>query len=145
MRNQAAAEGSRVVFTNGCFDLIHLGHVRYLQKARSLGDQLIVALNDDKSVRNLKGKGRPLVPAMERAEVIGALGCVDWVAFFEENTPAALIKALQPDVLVKGGDWTVNQIVGRNVVEAAGGTVLAIPFEKGYSTTDVIRKILASH
>jgi len=145
MRNQAAAEGSQVVFTNGCFDLIHLGHVRYLQKARSLGDQLIVALNDDKSVRNLKGKGRPLVPAMERAEVIGALGCVDWVAFFEENTPAALIKALQPDVLVKGGDWTVNQIVGRNVVEAAGGTVLAIPFEKGYSTTDVIRKILASH
>ena len=145
MRNQAAAEGSRVVFTNGCFDLIHLGHVRYLQKARSLGDQLIVALNDDKSVRNLKGKGRPLVPAMERAEVIGALGCVDWVTFFGENTPAALIKDLQPDVLVKGGDWTVNQIVGRNVVEAAGGTVLAIPFEKGYSTTDVIRKILASH
>jgi len=145
MRNQAAAEGSQVVFTNGCFDLIHLGHVRYLQKARSLGDQLIVALNDDKSVRNLKGKGRPLVPAMERAEVIGALGCVDWVTFFGENTPAALIKDLQPDVLVKGGDWTVNQIVGRNVVEAAGGTVLAIPFEKGYSTTDVIRKILASH
>ena len=145
MRNQAAAEGSQVVFTNGCFDLIHLGHVCYLQKARSLGDQLIVALNDDKSVRNLKGKGRPLVPAMERAEVIGALGCVDWVTFFGENTPAALIKDLQPDVLVKGGDWTVNQIVGRNVVEAAGGTVLAIPFEKGYSTTDVIRKILASH
>ena len=145
MRNQAAAEGSRVVLTNGCFDLIHLGHVRYLQKARSLGDQLIVALNDDESVCNLKGKGRPLVPAMERAEVIGALGCVDWVTFFEEDTPATLIKALQPDVLVKGGDWTVNQIVGRNIVEAAGGTVLTIPFEKGYSTTDVIRKIIASH
>ena len=115
------------------------------KKARGLGDRLIVALNDDESVRNLKGKGRPLVPAMERAEVIGALGCVDWVTFFEENTPAELIKSLQPDVLVKGGDWTVDQIVGRNEVEAAGGTVLSIPFEKGYSTTDVIRKILASH
>jgi rfaE bifunctional protein nucleotidyltransferase chain/domain len=145
MRNQMATEGDRIVLTNGCFDLIHLGHVRYLQKARSLGDRLIVALNDDESVRNLKGKGRPLVPAMERAEVIGALGCVDWVTFFEENTPAELIKALQPDVLVKGGDWTVDQIVGRNEVEAAGGTVLSIPFEKGYSTTDVIRKIQTSH
>ena len=145
MRNQMATEGDRIVLTNGCFDLIHLGHVRYLQKARSLGDRLIVALNDDESVRNLKGKGRPLVPAMERAEVIGALGCVDWVTFFEENTPAELIKALQPDVLVKGGDWTIDQIVGRNEVEAAGGTVLSIPFEKGYSTTDVIRKIQTSH
>ena len=127
MRNQVATEGSRVVLTNGCFDLIHLGHIRYLQKARSLGDRLIVALNDDESVRNLKGKGRPLVPAMERAEVIGALGCVDWVTFFEENTPAALIKALQPDVLVKGGDWTVDQIVGRNEVEAAGGIGSIVP------------------
>ena len=130
--------------TNGCFDLIHVGHVRYLQRARELGDQLIVALNGDASVRHLKGIGRPLVPASERAEVIGALECVDWVTLFEELTPAALIKDLLPDVLVKGGDWTVEQIVGRQDVEASGGTVLSIPFEEGYSTTHVIRKILTA-
>ena len=131
-----------VVFTNGCFDLLHPGHVRYLQQARALGDALIVALNSDRSVRELKGEGRPILHAAERAEVMAALACVDYVTIFDEPTPRAVIAALLPDVLVKGGDWGVAQIVGREEVEAAGGRVLSLPFVAGCSTSDVIRRIL---
>jgi rfaE bifunctional protein nucleotidyltransferase chain/domain len=136
--------GQRVVFTNGCFDLLHPGHVRYLQKARALGDALIVALNSDRSVRELKGPARPILQEQERAEVIAALACVDYVMIFDEPTPQQAIAALLPDVLVKGGDWSIENIVGRAEVEAAGGQVLSLPFVDGLSTSDVIARILAS-
>jgi D-beta-D-heptose 7-phosphate kinase/D-beta-D-heptose 1-phosphate adenosyltransferase len=136
--------GRRVVFTNGCFDLLHPGHVRYLQQARALGDALIVALNSDRSVRELKGPARPILQEAERAEVIAALACVDYVVIFDEPTPRRVITALLPDVLVKGGDWSVENIVGRAEVEAAGGQVLNLPFVDGLSTSDVIARILAS-
>jgi rfaE bifunctional protein nucleotidyltransferase chain/domain len=126
--------GHRVVFTNGCFDLIHPGHVRYLQEARRLGEALIVALNSDRSARELKGEKR-------RAEVMAALGCVDYVTIFDEPTPRLVIAELLPDVLVKGGDWGVDRIVGRDEVEAAGGVVLSLPFIEGCSTTDLIERI----
>jgi D-beta-D-heptose 7-phosphate kinase/D-beta-D-heptose 1-phosphate adenosyltransferase len=135
----------RVVFTNGCFDLLHPGHVRLLEQARGLGDALVVALNSDSSVRRLKGdpegSGRPLVPEAGRAEVLAALECVDAVTIFEEDTPRGLIAALLPDVLVKGGDWKPDQIVGREEVEAAGGRVVVVPFIEGYSTSALIAKI----
>lgn len=134
--------GRRVVFTNGCFDLIHPGHIRYLQEARRLGDALIVALNSDRSVRELKGETRPILDQNERAEVMAALGCVDYVTIFDESTPRAVIAALAPDVLVKGGDWGLDQIVGRDEVEAAGGKVLSLAFVEGCSTTDVIERIV---
>jgi D-beta-D-heptose 7-phosphate kinase/D-beta-D-heptose 1-phosphate adenosyltransferase len=133
--------GGKVVFTNGCFDLLHVGHVRYLQAARALGDALVVGLNSDASVRRLKGPGRPLTPAAERAEILVALACVDFVTVFAAATPLRLIRAVGPDVLVKGGDWPVDRIVGRDVVEARGGRVLSIPFVKGRSTTRVIEGI----
>jgi len=133
--------GKKVVFTNGCFDLLHVGHVRYLQQARELGDALIVGVNSDASVRRLKGPGRPLTPAKERAEILAALACVDFVTVFAAATPLQLIRALGPDVLVKGGDWPVDAIVGREVVQARGGSVVAIPFVKNRSTTAVIGKI----
>jgi len=133
--------GKKVVFTNGCFDLLHIGHVRYLQEAQALGDALVVGVNSDASVRRLKGPGRPLTPARERAEILAALACVDFVTVFGAATPLQLIRALGPDVLVKGGDWPVDTIVGREVVEGRGGKVLAIPFVKNKSTTAVIRKI----
>jgi D-beta-D-heptose 7-phosphate kinase/D-beta-D-heptose 1-phosphate adenosyltransferase len=133
--------GKKVVFTNGCFDLLHVGHVRCLQEARALGDALVVGVNADASVRLLKGPGRPLTPARERAEVLAALACVDYVTIFGAATPQGLIAAVQPDVLVKGGDWPVGKIVGREVVEARGGRVLSIPFVKGRSTTATIEKI----
>jgi D-beta-D-heptose 7-phosphate kinase/D-beta-D-heptose 1-phosphate adenosyltransferase len=133
--------GRRVVFTNGCFDLLHVGHVRYLQQARALGDALVVGVNSDASVRRLKGPGRPLNPARERAEILAALECVDYVTVFGAATPLALITALGPDVLVKGGDWPVERIVGRDVVEARGGKVLAIPLVRGRSTTALVGKI----
>jgi D-beta-D-heptose 7-phosphate kinase/D-beta-D-heptose 1-phosphate adenosyltransferase len=133
--------GKKVVFTNGCFDLLHIGHVRYLQAARKLGDALVVGLNADASVRRLKGPGRPLTPAKERAEILAALTCVDFVTIFGATTPLRLIRALGPDVLVKGGDWTVDTIVGREVVEGRGGKVIAIPFVKNRSTTRTIGKI----
>lgn len=135
----------KVVFTNGVFDIVHRGHVDYLQKARDLGDILIVGLNSDASVKQIKGDLRPLVPASDRAFVLSALRCVDYVTFFEETTPLHLIEKLQPDVLVKGGDWAIDQIVGRSVVEAAGGTVRTIPYLQGHSTTRLIEKILSSH
>lgn len=135
------AAGSKVVFTNGCFDLLHPGHIRYLRQARSLGDVLVVAVNSDASIRRLKGAGRPIQPEDERAELLCALEMVDYVTIFDEDTPHALIRDLLPSVLVKGGDWTPDRIVGREEVEAAGGKVYALPFAEGYSSTAVIRKI----
>lgn len=133
--------GKVLVFTNGCFDLLHPGHVRYLREARALGDALVVALNSDRSVRILKGEGRPILSLKERVEVIGALESVDYVTVFNEETPYSLIVQLLPDVLVKGGDWQLNEIVGREQVEAAGGKVLSLPFLEGSSTTDIIERI----
>lgn len=136
--------GKKVVFTNGCFDLLHAGHVRYLEKARNFGAILVVAINSDSSVRTLKGDGRPILKEEERAEVISALGCVDFVTIFNEATPQKLIEELIPDVLVKGGDWPLDQIVGRDTVEAAGGKVIPIEFEQGFSTTAIIERIRRS-
>lgn len=133
----------RVVFTNGCFDLLHPGHVRCLEQARSLGDRLVVALNSDESVRRLKGAPRPLLPESERAELLAALEAVDFVVVFSQPTPRELIARLLPDVLVKGGDWETAAIVGRAEVEAAGGKVVSIPLEAGYSTSQLFAKILA--
>ncbi|HEU5395214.1 MAG TPA: D-glycero-beta-D-manno-heptose 1-phosphate adenylyltransferase [Candidatus Methylomirabilis sp.] len=136
--------GKTVVFTNGCFDLLHLGHVRYLDAARALGDLLVVGLNSDASVRSAKGPGRPIVPAAERAEVLAALGAVDLVVLFDEPDPAALVAALQPDVLVKGADWG-DHIIGREVVEARGGVVTSVPLTPGASTSGLIARILERH
>jgi D-glycero-beta-D-manno-heptose 1-phosphate adenylyltransferase len=133
--------GRRVVFTNGCFDLLHPGHIGSLEQARALGDALIVGLNSDASVRQLKGAGRPVLPERERAEILAALECVDAVVIFNELTPREVIARLLPDVLVKGGDWPGDQIVGREEVEAAGGRVVSIPVIPGYSTTAILRKI----
>jgi D-beta-D-heptose 7-phosphate kinase/D-beta-D-heptose 1-phosphate adenosyltransferase len=133
--------GKKIVFTNGVFDLLHPGHVRYLQKARALGDALIVGLNSDRSVRSSKGPGRPITPEDERAEILAALDCVDAVVVFDEDTPHEIISALQPDVLVKGADWAVDAIVGRDVVEARGGRVARIEIEPGHSTTAIVEKI----
>jgi D-beta-D-heptose 7-phosphate kinase/D-beta-D-heptose 1-phosphate adenosyltransferase len=130
------------VFTNGCFDLLHPGHVRYLRAARQLGDVLVVALNGDASVRRLKGAGRPLAPLADRCEVIAALEMVDYVTTFSADTPRALIRRLQPDVLVKGGDWPVDRIVGADVVLAAGGQVRSLPFTPGYSTTRLAEAVV---
>jgi D-beta-D-heptose 7-phosphate kinase/D-beta-D-heptose 1-phosphate adenosyltransferase len=135
--------GGLVVFTNGVFDLLHPGHVRYLQDARALGDALIVAVNSDRSVRAIKGPSRPINPQEERAEVLGALGCVDAVVVFDEDTPLAIISRIQPDVLVKGADWGPDHIVGRDVVEARGGRVVRIELAPGHSTTELIRKARA--
>ena len=138
---QHRGRGERVVFTNGCFDLLHGGHVHYLQQARALGDCLVVALNDDASVRLLKGDERPLRPQDERARVLAALACVDYVVLFGEATPLALIKSLRPDVLVKGGDYTLETVVGRKEVEASGGSVHLIPYVEGVSTTELVARI----
>lgn len=133
--------GQRVVFTNGVFDLLHPGHVRYLRGAKRLGDLLVVGLNSDKSVRRLgKGADRPLVRQRDRAEVLAALEMVDYVVIFDADTPYELIRALQPDVLVKGGDWTIDRIVGADVVLARGGTVKSLPFATGYSTTHLLKR-----
>jgi len=132
----------RVVFTNGCFDLMHIGHIRYLQAARNLGDLLVVGVNSDGSVRALsKGPDRPIVPDVQRAEVLAALACVDYVIIFPEPDPGALIAALQPDILVKGGDWPLDRIVGRDTVEARGGRVQTIPLVPGVSTTTLVQRI----
>lgn len=129
------------MFTNGVFDLLHPGHLRYLQHARTLGDALIVGVNSDRSVRAIKGPGRPINPEHERAEVLAALACVDAVAIFDEDTPYDVIAALQPDVLVKGADWAEDAIVGRDIVEARGGEVVRVAIEPGYSTTAILRTI----
>jgi rfaE bifunctional protein nucleotidyltransferase chain/domain len=133
--------GRRVVFTNGCFDLLHPGHIGSLEQARALGDALIVGLNSDASVRQLKGAGRPVLPERERAEILAALEFIDAVVIFDELTPREVIARLLPDVLVKGGDWPGDQIVGREEVEAAGGRVVSIPVVPGYSTTAILQKI----
>jgi rfaE bifunctional protein nucleotidyltransferase chain/domain len=140
-RERMRREGKRVVFTNGCFDLLHSGHVRYLTEARGLGDALIVGLNSDRSVRALKGEGRPILNESERAEVLAALEAVDFVVVFDEDTPQELIARLLPDVLVKGGDWPLDQIVGREDVEATGGKVMSLPYVQNASTTDLIDRI----
>jgi D-beta-D-heptose 7-phosphate kinase/D-beta-D-heptose 1-phosphate adenosyltransferase len=138
----ARGQGKRIVFTNGCFDLMHIGHTRYLREAKSLGDVLVVGVNSDASVRRLqKAPDRPIVPEAQRAEVVAALGCVDFVVLFPEPDPGALIAALQPDVLVKGGDWAPDRIIGRDTVEARGGIVRTIPLVPGHSTTALLQRI----
>jgi rfaE bifunctional protein nucleotidyltransferase chain/domain len=134
------ASGKTVVFTNGVFDLLHPGHVRYLQQARALGDALIVGVNSDRSVRAIKGPQRPITPEAERAEILAALAPVDAAVIFDEDTPHAIIAAIQPDVLVKGADWAEDAIVGRDLVEARGGRVVRMPIEPGYSTSGIIDK-----
>ena len=129
------------MFTNGCYDLLHPGHIRLLEKSRELGDILILALNSDRSVRENKGAGRPIIPEDERAEVAAALEAVDYVVLFDEPTPREIIAKILPDVLVKGGDWGPNEIVGREEVEAAGGRVVSIPIEPGYSTSSILKRI----
>jgi rfaE bifunctional protein nucleotidyltransferase chain/domain len=137
--------GQSIVFTNGVYDLVHPGHVRYLQAARALGDALIVGVNSDRSVRASKGPQRPIIPEAERAEVIAALDCVDAAVVFDEDTPHEIVGRLQPDVLVKGADWAADEIVGRDVVEARGGRVVRMPIEQGFSTTTLIEKIRRQH
>jgi D-glycero-beta-D-manno-heptose 1-phosphate adenylyltransferase len=140
----AQTQGKRIVFTNGCFDLMHVGHTRYLQAAKDLGDLLVVGVNSDASVKILnKAPDRPIVSDAQRAEVVAALGCVDYVILFNEPDPHSLITALQPDVLVKGGDWAVERIVGREIVEARGGLVKTIPLVPDISTTSLIQRIRA--
>ncbi len=137
--------GERVVFTNGCFDLLHPGHVTYLEDARKLGDLLVVGLNSDSSVRRLKGPARPILPEAARARLLAALAAVDYVTIFADETPYRLIKRIQPDVLVKGGDWAPETIVGREIVAARGGRVLSLPLVGGYSTSAIIATVLARY
>ena len=139
------AAGKTIVFTNGVFDLLHVGHLRYLQQARDLGGALLIGLNSDRSVRQIKGPERPLTIESERAEVLEALRCVDAVVIFDEPTPGDLIAVIQPDVLVKGADWAENAIVGREIVEARGGRVVRVPLEPGHSTSGIIAKIRRPH
>ncbi len=141
---RAQRRGERVVFTNGCFDLLHVGHVRSLEQARGLGEHLVVAVNSDASVRRIKGPSRPIVRARERAEVLAALGCVDWVVIFGEDTPLRLIRALRPDVLAKGGDWSLATIVGREDVLGWGGSVRRLREIPGVRTTEIARRIRES-
>jgi rfaE bifunctional protein nucleotidyltransferase chain/domain len=135
------SNGKTLVFTNGVFDLLHIGHLRYLQQARALGDALIVGINSDRSVLTIKGPDRPITPQDERAEIVAALACVDAVVVFDEGTPHELIATLEPDVLVKGADWAADAIVGRDVVEARGGRVVRMPIEAGYSTSALLERI----
>lgn len=138
-------QGQEIVFTNGCFDLLHVGHVRYLNKAKRQGDVLVVALNTDASVRRLKGNYRPLVPQQERAEILGGLAAVDYVTFFGEETPADIITELKPQVLVKGADYKVKDIVGNTFMKNSGGRVVRIPLAKGQSTTNLIKDIVRKY
>jgi len=135
-------QGKKVVFTNGCFDLLHVGHVRYLTAARALGDCLVVGVNSDTSVREIKGNSRPIVTQKERIEVLSALGVVDYLVLFKEQTPEKVIAALRPDILVKGADWPIEKIVGRNLVEGHGGRVIRVKVVPGASTTGLIERIL---
>lgn len=134
-------KGRSIVFTNGVFDLLHPGHIRYLKQARSLGDALIVGMNSDASVRRNKGPQRPINPEGDRAEIVAALDCVDAVVLFDDDTPAEIVRACQPDILVKGADWPADQIVGRDTVEARGGHVVRIPVAPGHSTTTILQRI----
>ncbi len=135
-------QGLKVVFTNGCFDILHIGHVRYLQEAKRCGDRLIIGLNSDASVRKIKGEKRPIIPQEQRAEVLAALSCVDRIVIFDEPTPLRLITFLQPDILVKGADWPEEKIVGKEVVLKKGGRVKRIPLAEGVSTTRIIEEII---
>ena len=139
------AKGKRIVFTNGCFDLLHIGHIRYLEEAKALGDVLVIGVNSDSSVRKLKGPQRPILPEEERTEILSGLGCVDYITLFDEIDPLKLITSLQPNVLVKGGDWTKEQTVGREVVERSGGEVVILPFVQGASTSNLIETILKKY
>ncbi|MCI0625197.1 MAG: D-glycero-beta-D-manno-heptose 1-phosphate adenylyltransferase [Acidobacteria bacterium] len=137
--------GRKIVFTNGCFDILHPGHIRYLQAARSLGDALVVGINSDRSVQELKGSQRPILSEQERCWLLAGLESVSYVTVFDEATPLALIQSLLPHVLVKGGDWGLNEIVGRGEVEAHGGTVVSLPYENGQSTSGIIERILSRY
>jgi D-beta-D-heptose 7-phosphate kinase/D-beta-D-heptose 1-phosphate adenosyltransferase len=144
LRNALASLKKRrkkIVFTNGCFDILHRGHVEYLARARRLGDALVVGINSDRSVRSIKGKGRPINKARDRAAVLSALAAVDYVTIFDEDTPAKLIAKLRPDVVAKGGDWKIKDIVGSDLVISYGGLVFSLPFVDGYSTTTLVRKM----
>lgn len=141
----SARRRKKVVFTNGCFDILHAGHVRYLKKARSLGDVLVVGLNSDSSVRSIKGETRPIVPEKERAEVLSALSCVDYVVLFNDSTPVKLIESIKPDVLAKGADWAAKDIAGGDIVKKSGGKIARITLVKGRSTTNIIRRVLELH
>jgi D-glycero-beta-D-manno-heptose 1-phosphate adenylyltransferase len=141
MREGLRAEGKSLVFTNGIFDLLHVGHVRYLAEARALGDALLVAINSDRTVRELKGNGRPVFTELERAEILGALRQVDFVTIFDDVSPRSLIAKLLPDVLAKGGDYELDEIHGREEVEAAGGRVVSLPFVQGASTSTIIERM----
>lgn len=138
-------EGKRIVFTNGCFELLHIGHVHYLSAAKAEGDILVVGVNSDRSVREIKGPSRPVVPENERTEVLASLACIDFVTLFDEPDPLVTIRTLMPDVLVKGADWEEDAIVGKDVVEANGGRVVRIPLTQGASTTGIIEKILSNY
>ena len=140
-RARLRAAGKTLVFTNGCFDILHVGHVRYLKQARSLGDTLLVAINSDRTVRELKGEGRPVMNEQERAEMLAALRAVDYVTVFDDTSPRSLIAKLLPDLLVKGGDYALEEIHGREEVEATGGRVIALPFIEGASTSGIIERI----
>jgi D-beta-D-heptose 7-phosphate kinase/D-beta-D-heptose 1-phosphate adenosyltransferase len=142
--NQARLAGESVVFTNGCFDILHAGHVAYLEEARALGDRLIVAVNDDQSVTRLKGSGRPVNPLEQRLRVLAGLSAVDWVVGFAEDTPDALLQALQPDVLVKGGDYAIGEVVGSEIVRGYGGRVHVLSLVDDCSTTAIVRRIQRS-
>lgn len=134
-------EGKKIVFTNGCFDILHIGHINYLREAKNKGDALIIGLNNDASVKKIKGQGRPIIPQNERAEILAALEFVDFVTIFEEETPLNLIKEIKPDVLVKGGDWKKEEVVGSDFVESYGGKTVLIPLVEGKSTSLIIEKI----
>ena len=138
-------QGKKIVFTNGCFDIVHVGHIRYLSQARKLGDILVVGLNTDRSVRTIKGEKRPLVCENERAEVLSALKVVDYVVLFDEPDPLALIKALKPSILVKGADWPEDKIIGADVIKQSGGRVVRIPLVPGSSSTNLIEKIIKAY
>jgi len=134
-------EGKKIVFTNGCFDILHIGHINYLREAKNKGDALIIGLNNDASVKKIKGQGRPIIPQNERAEILAALEFVDFVTIFEEETPLNLIKEIKPDILVKGGDWKKEEVVGSDFVESYGGKTVLIPLVEGKSTSLIIEKI----
>ena len=138
-------EGKKIAFTNGCFDILHAGHVQYLREARKTGDLLILGLNSDTSVRAIKGEKRPLIPQVERAEVVASLTAVDYVTVFDETTPLRLIEYLQPDCLVKGGDWQEDAVVGGDLVRSWGGKVVIVPLTEGISTTNIVDKILRAY
>ena len=141
VREELRKAARKMVFTNGCFDILHVGHVRYLNQSRALGDALVVALNSDRSVRQIKGHARPVIPEWERAEVLAALACVDFVFIFDDPTPQGIIDAIRPDVLAKGADWGIAEIVGRETVERAGGVVCRIPIVEDASTTGIIERV----